>query len=128
MKPLVMQFSLPSCHFIPLLSKYSSPPSCSQTPSVYQNYWVLQLVHCPGVKNYNMMFRKLDLFPSLREERKMLTVLGPLERANLSHWTDCHKPLSESFRPSVCVPPLMSEAKCHTHMDTGKIIVFFYVF
>jgi hypothetical protein len=30
---LIMTFSLPSCHFIPLRSKYSSPKLCSQKSS-----------------------------------------------------------------------------------------------
>jgi hypothetical protein len=33
------------------------------------------------------MFRKLDLFPSLGEGRETSILLGPLERANLNHWT-----------------------------------------
>jgi hypothetical protein len=34
------------------------------------------------------MFRKLDLFPSSSEGGvKTPTQLGPLERANLNHWT-----------------------------------------
>jgi hypothetical protein len=33
------------------------------------------------------MFRKLDLFLSSDEGREAPTLLGPLERANLSHWT-----------------------------------------
>jgi hypothetical protein len=33
------------------------------------------------------MFQKLDLFLSLGEGEKTPTLLGPLERANLSHWT-----------------------------------------
>jgi hypothetical protein len=35
----------------------------------------------------NTTFRKLDLFPSSGEGgEKILTQLGPLERANLNHW------------------------------------------
>jgi hypothetical protein len=35
-----------------------------------------------------MMFQKLDLFPSSGEGgEKTPTQLGPLERANLNHWT-----------------------------------------
>jgi hypothetical protein len=33
------------------------------------------------------MFRKLDLFPSSGEGGGEDTQLGPLERANLNHWT-----------------------------------------
>jgi hypothetical protein len=33
------------------------------------------------------MFRKLDPFPSPGEGRDTLTLLGPLERTNLSHLT-----------------------------------------
>jgi hypothetical protein len=32
-------------------------------------------------------FRKLVLFPPSGEGRKKPTLLGPLERANLNHWT-----------------------------------------
>jgi hypothetical protein len=35
----------------------------------------------------NKTFRKLDLFPSSCEGWKTPTLLGPLERANLNHWT-----------------------------------------
>jgi hypothetical protein len=33
------------------------------------------------------MFRKLDLFPSSGQGGKTPSQLGPLERANLNHWT-----------------------------------------
>jgi hypothetical protein len=33
-------------------------------------------------------FRKLDPFPSSGEERKTPTLLSPLERANLNHWSN----------------------------------------
>jgi hypothetical protein len=33
------------------------------------------------------MFRKPNLFPSSGEEREISTLLGPLESANLKHWT-----------------------------------------
>jgi hypothetical protein len=35
------------------------------------------------------MFRKLGLFLSSDEGRETPTVLGPLEGANLNHWTVC---------------------------------------
>jgi hypothetical protein len=35
------------------------------------------------------MFQKLDPLPSSGEGRKTSTLLGPLERANLNHWTIC---------------------------------------
>jgi hypothetical protein len=35
----------------------------------------------------NKTFRKLDLFPSLRKIKVTRTLLGPLERAGLNHWT-----------------------------------------
>jgi hypothetical protein len=58
----------------------------------------------------NTTFRKLDLFPSSGEGgEKTPTQLGPLERANLNHWTMekvqknsvnsvQHTPSSESFQ------------------------------
>jgi hypothetical protein len=33
------------------------------------------------------MFRKLDLFPSSGEGGEAPTLLDPLERSNLNHWT-----------------------------------------
>jgi hypothetical protein len=44
---------------------------------------VLDFVHHPGLKNYNM-FQKLGLFPSSGEGKMMPTLLGPFERANLT--------------------------------------------
>jgi hypothetical protein len=56
------------------------------------------------------MFRKLDLFPSSDEARETLTMLGPLQRANLNHSRPIEElapsphlkkethPLSETFR------------------------------
>jgi hypothetical protein len=35
----------------------------------------------------NATFWKLDLFPSSGEGKEAHTILGPLERANLNHWT-----------------------------------------
>jgi hypothetical protein len=35
----------------------------------------------------NTTFQKLDLFQSSGEGRETLTLLGPLERASLNHWT-----------------------------------------
>jgi hypothetical protein len=45
----------------------------------------LDFVHRPELENTT--FRKLDLFPSPGEERESPTLLGPLERADLNHWT-----------------------------------------
>jgi hypothetical protein len=52
----------------------------------------------------NTIFRKLDMFPSSGEgEEKTSTELGPLERANLNHWTKVYlvvhyeKPKSVTF-------------------------------
>jgi hypothetical protein len=48
---------------------------------------VSDFVHCPYSKKLvNTTFRKLDLFPSSGEEGDR-TPLGPLERANLNHWS-----------------------------------------
>jgi hypothetical protein len=33
-------------------------------------------------------FRKLDVFPSSGERKETRTLLGPLERLNLSHWSN----------------------------------------
>jgi hypothetical protein len=47
----------------------------------------------------NTTFRKLDLFPSSVEGRETPALLGPLERANLNHWTN-------GTQQSRCLPPL----------------------
>jgi hypothetical protein len=47
----------------------------------------LDIVHRP--------LRRLDLFPSSGEGGKTPTLLGPLERANLKHWT--LKPLEPAY-------------------------------
>jgi hypothetical protein len=52
-----------------------------------QNYWVLRLYQSSGFlkKLEKTTFRKLDLFLSSDEGGD--TLLGPLERVNLNHWT-----------------------------------------
>jgi hypothetical protein len=50
---------------------------------VVQNRWVYGLCLSSG----NTTFRKLDLLPSSGEARETPTLLDPLERANLNHWT-----------------------------------------
>jgi hypothetical protein len=57
---------------------------CSST----QNHWISGICPSTGIvttMKYN--FRKLDLFPSSGEGRETPTLLGPLERDNLNHWT-----------------------------------------
>jgi hypothetical protein len=53
-----------------------------------QNYWVFGLFPSSGIVE-STTFRKLDLFLSSGEGggEKTPTQLGPLERANLNHWT-----------------------------------------
>jgi hypothetical protein len=51
-----------------------------------QNHWVFGL-YPSSRKLENTMFRKLDPFPSSGEWEETSTQLGPLERANLNHWT-----------------------------------------
>jgi hypothetical protein len=46
----------------------------------------------------NWTFRKLDLFPSSGQGKKTPTLLGPLERPNLDHWTG----LTDSERLQAC--------------------------
>jgi hypothetical protein len=59
-----------------------------------QNYWVFGLFSSSGILE-STTCRKLDLFPSSGEDGGEDTYphcqLGPLERANLNHWT----PLSD---------------------------------
>jgi hypothetical protein len=38
----------------------------------------------------NITFRKLDPFPPSDERRDIYSLLGPLERANLSRWLPSH--------------------------------------
>jgi hypothetical protein len=45
-------------------------------------FWTMSIVRF--LKN---MFRKLDLFPSSGKMKVAPTLLGPFERASLSHWT-----------------------------------------
>jgi hypothetical protein len=65
--------------------------------------WVFGLFRSSGIlENRNRTFRKLDLFRSLGEgEGKTPTQLGPLERANLNHWTTPLRftQLFNNFRP-----------------------------
>jgi hypothetical protein len=51
-----------------------------------QNYCGSGLCPLSVIKKLEQMFRKLDLFLSSGEGRKIPTVLGPLQRANLNHW------------------------------------------
>jgi hypothetical protein len=60
-------------------------------------FWTLSTVHC-FLKNAT--FRKLDLFPSSGKMKVVLTLLGPLERASLNHWTNEDRSRS-SFRNAV---------------------------
>jgi hypothetical protein len=56
-----------------------------------KNYWVSGL--CPSSGILNSM-KSMDLFPPSGEGRETPTLLGPLERSNLNHWTD---PISNTF-------------------------------
>jgi hypothetical protein len=47
-------------------------------------FWTLSIVQC---FLRNATFRKLNLFPSSGKMKVAPTLLGPLERASLSHWT-----------------------------------------
>jgi hypothetical protein len=70
----------------------------------------LRLRTLPIVRNSNKLentkFWKLDLSQSSGEERDTSTTLGPLERANLSHWNPHMKtetdPFSETLYFLVC--------------------------
>jgi hypothetical protein len=48
-------------------------------------FWTLFIIQY-SKKLENTMFQKLDLFLS-SGERETPTLLGPLERANINHWT-----------------------------------------
>jgi hypothetical protein len=54
-----------------------------------QNYWGFGLFISSGVfRSRNTTFRKLDLSASSGEGGEETSIqLGPLERANLNHWT-----------------------------------------
>jgi hypothetical protein len=51
----------------------------------------------------NTTFRKLDLFQSSNEERETPTLLCPVERAVLNHWTT-HVEIEVNLRPTVSRP------------------------
>jgi hypothetical protein len=53
-----------------------------------QNHWVFGHCSSPGILEIRKqnVFRELDLFPS-SGEGETHTLLGPLERADLNHWT-----------------------------------------
>jgi hypothetical protein len=51
----------------------------------YRGFWTLFIVRYH--KKENITFWKLDLFLSSDEVGRHVLLLGPLERANLSHWT-----------------------------------------
>jgi hypothetical protein len=48
--------------------------------------WVFGLCPSSGILK-NTTFRKLDLFPSAGKGWETPALLGPLERANLNHWS-----------------------------------------
>jgi hypothetical protein len=54
--------------------------------SEFLSFWTLSIVQY-SKKFENTTFRKLDLFPSSGQGGKTPSQLGPLERANLNHWT-----------------------------------------
>jgi hypothetical protein len=61
--------------------------SKGERPS-HQNYWVFGLFRLSGIRETRKQdFRKLDLFPSSGVGGKTPNQLGPLDRANLNHWT-----------------------------------------
>jgi hypothetical protein len=65
----------------------------------------------------NITFRKLNLFPSSGERRESPAPLGPLERANLSHWLFPARQEYQTMRLTVgsyTVPP-MASAGCPVH-------------
>jgi hypothetical protein len=50
--------------------------------------WVLDFDHYPEFQKLeNKMFWKLHLIPVSGEGRKVPTLLGHFERANINHWT-----------------------------------------
>jgi hypothetical protein len=50
-----------------------------------------------AIKNYDTTIRKMDLFPSSGEGRNTPTLLGPLERANLTPPSISVSPATHSF-------------------------------
>jgi hypothetical protein len=64
-----------------------------------QNRWIYGLCPSSGILNTkNITFRKLDLFRSLGEWKETPPLLGPLESANLNHWTFLWDPTKYVFR------------------------------
>jgi hypothetical protein len=62
--------------------KYEIRKNCAQ------NYWASGL--CPSSRILNPIkhnISEMDLLPSTGEGRETPTLMGPLERANINHWT-----------------------------------------
>jgi hypothetical protein len=68
-------------------------------PHKDKNHRVYELRSPSETLNTITTLRKLDLFPSSREERETSTLLCPLERANLKHSNQFRK-LEEVYKPS----------------------------
>jgi hypothetical protein len=69
-----------------------------------RNYWGFGVCPSSGIVK-NTPFRKLDLLPSSGERVKTPTLLGPLERANLNHWT-------RNWTPSAKKPFVRKSCRC----------------
>jgi hypothetical protein len=65
----------------------------------------------------NKMFQKLYLSPSSCEWRKTHALLGPLERANLNHWTSCGVDVVSRYSE------FQAMDKVHKPSDSQKLLV-----
>jgi hypothetical protein len=74
-------------------------------------FYTLHKFRC-SKKLENITFLKLGLFPS-SDEGETLTLLGPLERANLNHWTTYVSiaTATELLEPSLCQWKLTEKCK-----------------
>jgi hypothetical protein len=65
----------------------------------------------------NAKFRKLDLFPSLGEERDTPTLLGPLERVNPSYGSLKFRTMDKVLKPSDsgCYTPSSEPLRFEVH-------------
>jgi hypothetical protein len=93
-----------------------------------QEFWIVE----------NIAFQKLALFPSSGERRKRPTLLGPLERANLNHWTtrviwqQLYEHLTQTepniFVLNIFILHLLGSARCQVFIqpvlyDVGCLVI-----
>jgi hypothetical protein len=81
-----MHFNIQHSTHVPISDKCFAAYFKLHETSDSQVLWTLSIVRNSRQLG-NTMFRKTDLYPSSVVERETPTLLGPLERANLNHWS-----------------------------------------